>query len=90
VDGTRVRHAAKLYCSALENRAYLELARLLADPALRGHGVPGGDGRAVLLLPGYLAGDRSLSLLGTTRNRSRRPSPPRPIGGGEHHYLTVP
>ena len=43
--------------------AYLELARLLADPVLRGHGVPGGDGRAVLLLPGYLAGDRSLSLL---------------------------
>ncbi len=63
MDGTRVRHAAKLHRSALENRAYLELARLLADPVLRGHGVPGGDGRAVLLLPGYLAGDRSLSLL---------------------------
>jgi hypothetical protein len=63
VDGTQVRHAAKLYRPALENRAYLELARLLADPVLRGHGVPGGDGRAVLLLPGYLAGDRSLSLL---------------------------
>ena len=63
MDGTRVPHAAKLYRPDLENRAYLELARLLADPVLRGHGVPGGDGRAVLLLPGYLAGDRSLSLL---------------------------
>jgi hypothetical protein len=68
VDGTQVRHAAKLYRSALENRAYLELARLLADPVLRG--VPGGDGRAVLLLPGYLAGDRSLSLLATCRTGS--------------------
>ena len=29
MDGTRVRHAAKLYRPALENRAYLELARLL-------------------------------------------------------------
>ena len=42
----------------LESRAYLELARLLAAPVWRGHGVPAGDGRTVLLLPGYLAGDR--------------------------------
>ena len=47
----------------LESRAYLELARLLADPVWRGHGVPAGDGRTVLLLPGYLAGDNTLSLL---------------------------
>jgi len=47
----------------LESRAYLELARLLADPVWRGHGVPVGDGRTVLLLPGYLAGDNTLSLL---------------------------
>lgn len=47
----------------LESRAYLELARLLADPVWRGHGVPAGDGRTVLLLPGYLAGDNTLSPL---------------------------
>ena len=52
------------WCGPLwENRAFLELGRLLADPVLRGHGVPAGDGRAVLLLPGYLAGDGSLSIL---------------------------
>jgi polyhydroxyalkanoate synthase subunit PhaC len=32
------------YRPALENRAHLELARLLADPVLRGRGIPGGDG----------------------------------------------
>jgi hypothetical protein len=52
------------WCGPLwENRAALELGRLLVDPVLRGHGVPAGDGRAVLLLPGYLAGDGSLSIL---------------------------
>ena len=45
----------------LENRAYLELARLLADPVCRGHGVPAGDGRTVLL-PGYLAGECNCEL----------------------------
>jgi hypothetical protein len=47
----------------LESRAYLELARLLADPVWRGHGVPAGDSGTVLLLPGYPAGDNTLSLL---------------------------
>lgn len=41
----------------------LETARLLADPVAYGIGVPRGDGRAVLLLPGFLAGDNSLNLL---------------------------
>lgn len=40
-----------------------ELARLLIDPVMRGRGVPHGDGRSVLLLPGFLAPDASLSLL---------------------------
>ena len=39
----------------LELRCYAELARLLVDPVFRGHGVPHGDGRSVLLLPGFLA-----------------------------------
>ena len=55
--------ATRWYGPVLENRAYLEMARLLADPVLRDHGVPAGDGRAVLLLPGYLAGDSTLWLL---------------------------
>ena len=47
----------------LELRCYAELARLLVDPVFRGHGVPHGDGRSVLLLPGFLAPDSSLRLL---------------------------
>jgi hypothetical protein len=47
----------------LELRCYAELTRLLADPVFRGHGVPHGDGRSVLLLPGFLAPDCSLRLL---------------------------
>jgi len=46
-----------------EARWQLELARLIADPVWRGEGVPHGDGRPVLLLPGFLAGDYTLTLL---------------------------
>jgi triacylglycerol lipase len=46
-----------------EARWQLELARLLADPVWRGHDVPRGDGRPVLLIPGFLAGDSSLSVM---------------------------
>jgi triacylglycerol lipase len=38
----------------------LELVQLLADPVWRGSGVPAGEGRPVLLIPGFLAGDQSL------------------------------
>jgi triacylglycerol lipase len=47
----------------LECRSSGELARLLTDPVLRGRGVPRGDGRSVLLLPGFLASDATLRLL---------------------------
>ena len=47
----------------LEFRCYGELARLLGDPVFRGHGVPQGDGRSVLLLPGFLAPDGSLRVM---------------------------
>jgi triacylglycerol lipase len=47
----------------LECRSSGELARLLADPVLRGRGVPHGDGRSVLLLPGFLVPDATLRLL---------------------------
>jgi triacylglycerol lipase len=46
-----------------ELRWQAEFARLLLDPVFRGQGVPRGDGGPVLLIPGFLAGDGSLSVL---------------------------
>jgi pimeloyl-ACP methyl ester carboxylesterase len=47
-----------------ETRWVREYWRLLADPALlAGRGVPHGDGRPVLLMPGLLAGDQTLAVL---------------------------
>lgn len=46
-----------------ELRWQLEAARLVVDPVFRGEDVPPGDGRAVLLLPGFLAGDWSLRVM---------------------------
>ena len=40
-----------------------ELTALLGDPVFRGRGVPHGDGRPVLLVPGFLSGDWSLTVL---------------------------
>jgi triacylglycerol lipase len=42
----------------------LELSRLLVDPVFApAAGVPRGDGRPVVLLPGFLAGDQTLAVL---------------------------
>ncbi len=46
-----------------ELRWQAELARLLVDPVYRGQGVPRGDGGPVLLIPGFLAGDNSLTVM---------------------------
>jgi pimeloyl-ACP methyl ester carboxylesterase len=46
-----------------ETRWPLELARLVADPVFLPLGVPRGDGRPVLLMPGFLAGDPTLGVL---------------------------
>ena len=46
-----------------ELRWQAELVRLLADPVFQGRGVPHGDGRPVVLIPGFLAGDGSLSVM---------------------------
>jgi triacylglycerol lipase len=46
-----------------EVRWQAELARLLVDPVFAGRGVPRGDGGPVLLIPGFLAGDTSLSVM---------------------------
>ncbi|HWT24888.1 MAG TPA: hypothetical protein VN213_15405 [Solirubrobacteraceae bacterium] len=50
------RHVAELRWQA-------ELARLVTDPVYWGQGVPRGDGRPVLLVPGFLAGDSSLVVM---------------------------
>ena len=47
-----------------ETRWQLELARLMVDPVLWGHDVPRGDGRPVVLVPGFGAGDQTLLVLG--------------------------
>jgi len=46
-----------------ESRMLAELARLRSQPIGKGHGFPAGRGRPVFLIPGYLAGDRSLAPL---------------------------
>ena len=47
-----------------ETRLGLELASLVRDPVLRGDGVSDGRGQPVLLIPGFLAGDGSLTVMG--------------------------
>jgi pimeloyl-ACP methyl ester carboxylesterase len=44
----------------LEGRIYLEYLRLIRDPVFRGIEVPSGNGRPVMLIPGFLAGDWTL------------------------------
>jgi pimeloyl-ACP methyl ester carboxylesterase len=46
-----------------ETRGWLELGRLLVDPVFSGVGVPHGDGRPVVLMPGFLAGDQTLTVI---------------------------
>lgn len=53
-----------------ELRWQLDAVRLLTDPVLRGHGIPPGDGRRVLMLPGFLAGDYSLATLAIWLHRA--------------------
>jgi triacylglycerol lipase len=43
--------------------AIREFSALVRDPVFRGRGVPEGDGRPVLLIPGFLAGDWMLRVL---------------------------
>jgi triacylglycerol lipase len=46
-----------------ESRVALEAARLFRAPVWRGDGVPPGNGRPVLLVPGFMAGDGSLGTM---------------------------
>lgn len=52
-----------------ETRWQLELARLMVDPVWWGAGVHRGDGSPVLLIPGFLAGDASLSVMASWLRR---------------------
>jgi triacylglycerol lipase len=61
----------------LEGRVAGEYVALIRDPVFRGEGVPRGQGRAVLLIPGFLAGDWSLlTLHGWLRRVGYRPELP--------------
>jgi pimeloyl-ACP methyl ester carboxylesterase len=58
-----------------EARIGLEAAALVRDPVFRGDGMPDGRGRPVLLIPGFLAGDGSLSMMaGWLKRTGYRPS----------------
>src|ERR671916_1334531 len=58
-----------------EARIGLEAAALVRDPIFRGDGLVDGRGRPVLLIPGFLAGDGSLSLMARWLKRAGyRPS----------------
>src|SRR5262245_31335363 len=46
-----------------ESRFALEAAQLLRSPVYRGAGVVPGEGRGVLLVPGFMAGDGSLATM---------------------------
>ncbi|HKR99184.1 MAG TPA: alpha/beta hydrolase [Candidatus Dormibacteraeota bacterium] len=49
-----------------ETRWMLELTRLVVDPVFRSRdGIPRGDGRPVVLLPGFIAGDQTLAVMAT-------------------------
>jgi triacylglycerol lipase len=59
-----------------ESRFAFEAAALLRSPIWRGEGLAPGDGRPVLLVPGFLAGDRTLAVMAkwlrTAGYRTRR------------------
>lgn len=60
---------------ALEQRAGVELAELMASAVYYGLGVPRGDGRTVLLVPGFMGSDSYLSILsGWLRRVGYRPA----------------
>ena len=58
----------------LEGRAWLEYGQLRRSPVFAGLEVPPGEGRPVMLIPGFLAGDTSLDVMrGWLRRNGYRP-----------------
>jgi pimeloyl-ACP methyl ester carboxylesterase len=73
------QHVERWWGSHLrEIRWQAEAARLLLDPVFRGRGVPRGDGRPVVLLPGFMAGDYTLGTMALWLRRLGY----RPFGSG--------
>lgn len=62
----------------LEGRAWIEYAQLLRSPVYAGVDVPPGDGRPVMLIPGFMAGDTSLAVVRAWLRRNGY----RPMGSG--------
>lgn len=46
-----------------ETRCVLELSRLLSDPVFAGRDIAHGDGRPVVVVPGFLLGDQTLTVM---------------------------
>jgi pimeloyl-ACP methyl ester carboxylesterase len=63
VDGASPRDLPSLIVKLTDPLSLREFAALVRDPVLRGRGVPHGDGRPVLLIPGFLSGDWHLGVL---------------------------
>jgi triacylglycerol lipase len=58
--------------------ALREISALVREPVFRGRGIPHGDGRPVLLVPGFLSGDWMLRVMDGWLNRiGYRPHPSR-------------
>ncbi len=59
----RIEHLPSSAVKLWDPLAIRELSALLRDPVFRGRGVPPGDGRPILLIPGFLAGDWTLRVM---------------------------
>src|SRR5918995_5274907 len=74
-----------------EARIGLEAATLLRDPLFRGDGVVDGRGRPVLLIPGFLVGDGSLSMMaGWLKRAGYRPSPAGIVANVDWSRVLIP
>jgi triacylglycerol lipase len=74
-DGVSAGSSQRRPSLALEQRAGIELAELLASPVYYGLGVPRGNGRHVLVVPGFLGSDGYMSVLsGWLRRVGYRPA----------------
>jgi triacylglycerol lipase len=68
-NGTGADDLPSLAVRLWDPLALREFSALLRDPVFRGRGVPPGDGRPVLLIPGFLAGDWMLRVMEGWLNR---------------------
>jgi len=62
-DGLSSRDLPSLIVKLTDPLSLREFSALASDPVFRGRGVPHGDGRPVLLIPGFLSGDWHMRVL---------------------------